>query len=564
MDRIAKFSLDDLYFMVAHIYSEQNAQRSVTSTFSHFVEVCGMLTAHSRRKRREELSFETALCKALGWFFPLLAKCRVKSIEELVFRKFPYACPYCREAPHRDLICKSVKGTAATVDHAALRSLRNANSQRRPRGLIEWQDMFAAIYPRSTEDTTRSTLGLMEELGELGEAIRIYDRHPKFFAGEVADVFSYLMGLANEYSISCQVLGKPAFDFETEFLARYPGVCLACGNKICQCPAVPEATIGRMSKELELDHREEVYFADLQVVAERGARAAEEVLSYVGGIGSVLRGLPLDRGEVNQALVLLCIALADAIDAANPTTAADLRSIALRVGVAQTPAGSRSHSFEANKSLETIRKALTMIPKDHSALATQSSTMIRDVAQMLSGHRVLVVSVSPLDQPQIGADLEVRTIVASIRRSRDRDRIGYELLVASTIDDFRQKLLEGEYTIVHFAGHGTQAGIILTNEAGDASQLTYKNLRAIVQRYPSIQCVILNSCYTLQENDEPLAPFTVGMTAELGDAAAVEFARGFYDAIGANKEIQFAIEEGRVAVTAKGMDGDLPIKVLRK
>ena len=60
--------------MTAYIYSEQNAIRPVTATLSHFVEVCGMLTIHDRKKRREGVDFTDALCKALGWYFPLLAK----------------------------------------------------------------------------------------------------------------------------------------------------------------------------------------------------------------------------------------------------------------------------------------------------------------------------------------------------------------------------------------------------------------------------------------------------------------------------------------------------------
>ena len=67
-------SLDDLYKMVAHIYREQNAIRSPSSTFSHFVEVCGMLTIHDRKKKREGATVIDALCKALGWYFPLTAR----------------------------------------------------------------------------------------------------------------------------------------------------------------------------------------------------------------------------------------------------------------------------------------------------------------------------------------------------------------------------------------------------------------------------------------------------------------------------------------------------------
>jgi NTP pyrophosphatase (non-canonical NTP hydrolase) len=295
-----QFSLDDLYHMVANIYSEQNVQRPVSATFAHFVEVCGMLTMHSRKKKREELNFENALCKALGWLFPLLAKCKVNSLEALVFRKFPYACPYCRLAPHLDAQCKTVKGTASTVDHSALEALQLKNQHRKPRTLDEWRMMFQTVYPRSPDDLARSTLGLMEELGELAEAIRVFDLYPKYFAGEVADVFSYLMGIATEYAMAREIAGQPPFEFEKEFLKRYPGYCFACGNKICICPAVPAATIGRMSKELDLADDDRIFFRDAQAAQARGHDVALRVRRYVGSSEGLLNAIPLDRGEARH------------------------------------------------------------------------------------------------------------------------------------------------------------------------------------------------------------------------------------------------------------------------
>lgn len=237
-------SLDDLYHMTAHIFSEQNADRPATATFTHFVEVCGMLSIHDRKKRREGITVTDALCKTLGWFFPLMAKFRVTSVEQLVFRKFPYACPYCRDLPHDDENCKVVKG-AITVNHPAVLKKLKENAHLRPKGLDEWQKMFAKIYPRSADRAIgRSTLGLLEELGEMAEAVRVFERHPKYFAGEAADVFSYLMGIANEHMLHLAQSEQKTFSFEDEFLQRYPGLCVQCGFKICICPAVPESTVG--------------------------------------------------------------------------------------------------------------------------------------------------------------------------------------------------------------------------------------------------------------------------------------------------------------------------------
>ena len=127
----SKLRLDDLYKMIAHIYVEQNAHRPASATFAHFVEVCGMLTVHSRNKKREGATFVDAICKALGWYFPLMAKFKVSSIEEIIFRKYPCVCPYCRLKPHEDIVCKTTRGRSKTVDHAALRSAYQANK-------VEW------------------------------------------------------------------------------------------------------------------------------------------------------------------------------------------------------------------------------------------------------------------------------------------------------------------------------------------------------------------------------------------------------------------------------------------
>jgi hypothetical protein len=68
---------------------------------------------------------------------------------------------------------------------------------KRPSGIVEWQLMFSRIYPRPrrTDDArlARSVIGLFVELGELAEAIRVFERYPKYSAWEAADVFSYLM-----------------------------------------------------------------------------------------------------------------------------------------------------------------------------------------------------------------------------------------------------------------------------------------------------------------------------------------------------------------------------------
>jgi hypothetical protein len=52
------------------------------------------------------------------------------------------------------------------------------------------------------------------------------------------------------------------------------------------------------------------------------------------------------------------------------------------------------------------------------------------------------------------------------------------------------------------------------------------------------------------------------MESSVDNAAAVEFSRGFYDAVAAGKSYDFCIQEGQIACKTKNLD--LPLKILKK
>lgn len=79
-----------------------------------------------------------------------------------------------------------------------------------------------------------------------------------------------------------------------------------------------------------------------------------------------------------------------------------------------------------------------------------------------------------------------------------------------------------------------------------------------------MKCLILSACNSLERlslADQKF--FVVGMASEVDDSAAIEFSRGFYDAIGAGKSIDYAIDEGTNCAKLKGLAQELPIKILK-
>lgn len=548
-------SLDDLYRMTAYVYSEQNAIRPIASTFSHFVEICGMLTALDRRKKKEAFDFIDALCKALGWYFPLLAKLKVRSAEELIFRKFPYACPYCRRAPHEDRVCKTVKGTESTVDHDALRRVYEANESKRPRTLDQWQLMFQAIYPRSTSDAARSTLGLFEELGELAEAVRVFERFPKYFAGEAADIFSYLMGLANEYALRLEQETGESFNLHDEFLKRFPGLCLACGHRVCACPSIPKATVGRMAKELDIGATENLFQASSESMLVDGRKAAAAVLNEIGGIPKIVARFPADRGDANAAMIVLLLKLASALEKTQSDLSERFHAAAIELGGAIAEPGTRNQDgFLATHEslLQALREAWRLAQHADNQITIEKNSLAFKLGETLGRLRILIVHASPVDEASLRVSSEVRSIREAILLAGRQEEVEVDDLPAAGVDDLRRKLLAKEYEIIHFAGHADARSIILENRDGTSAVVDLKSLAELLCRY-NVRCVVLNACKSLAELETAIAPFTIGMEESVEDESAVAFATGFYDAIVRGKEVEFAVEEGKMSAKLKNL-----------
>lgn len=561
----SKLRLDSLYKMVAHIYSEQNAHRPAAATFSHFVEVCGMLTVHSRSKKREGLTFTDAICKALGWYFPLMAKFKVSSVEEIVYRKYPFLCPYCRLRPHEDMVCKTTRGTTSTVDHPALRKAREANAAQRPVTLNEWQYMFNSIYPRSMDDARsgRSTLGLMEELGELAEAVRVFERYPKYFAGEAADVFSYLMGMANEHALLVQQTNE-TFSLEEELIKRYPGLCVQCGHVVCICPLVPEATVGRMAKELDIESVEHLFRLDHDEFSRESVEISTRVLDKVGGYSGLVEKFPFDRGDTNRALVLLCLRIADAVSGTDSATADSLRSAAIKIAAAATYAGSKRSQGQLEQLVASVRKTIDDLPLDvKSAAGASGQSLEENVGRLaIPKIKVLVVFANPRGTHNLRLSEEDRAIREAVQRGKARESIRLEIRHATTIDDLRHELLNDTYEILHFSGHGDLDALLFEDDKGKKLNAPLNAISSLVGHHPSIKCVILNACDSVAAVSTPIADVTVGMDSSVNNAAAIEFSRGFYDAVAAGKSYEFAIKEGQIACETKGLK--LPLKTLKR
>ncbi|MEO0395575.1 MAG: TIR domain-containing protein [Cyanobacteria bacterium P01_A01_bin.137] len=184
--------------------------------------------------------------------------------------------------------------------------------------------------------------------------------------------------------------------------------------------------------------------------------------------------------------------------------------------------------------------------------------------------KILILAANPNDTTRRRLGEEVRDISDGLERASRRDEFEIAQRWAVRPRDLQRAMLDEVPQIVHFSGHGAgAAGLYFEDKVGNAQLVTGAALaglfKLIGQKSP-IDCVMLNGCYS-QAQAETLVehvPYVIGMSDSMADRAAIDFAVGFYDALGAGESVEFAFESGKVAVALSGAgDEDVPVLLKR-
>ncbi|MDP9067412.1 MAG: hypothetical protein M3N53_03550 [Actinomycetota bacterium] len=273
-------SLDAWYRRVNRIYLDRNFYREPFSVFTHLSEVVGGLSLLASEKQKPDVTPESFVPKALAWWMALCGRVGVISVEELVWSKFPYVCPYCRSEPHKPAKCAETKLNSDGPDWQSVADLCKSNMRKRPTTLGGWQRMFADVYPVNATETYAQTFArFTEEMGELAEALRVLPIAPGYFVSEASDVFAWLMHLQELIYEKARVpIADRGKSLDEAFGANYPGKCKDCGNPVCTCPPILPSTLGRIAHDAPLqsasfEGRPLVPLEEAMQLFEAGARA---------------------------------------------------------------------------------------------------------------------------------------------------------------------------------------------------------------------------------------------------------------------------------------------------
>jgi hypothetical protein len=180
-----------------------------------------------------------------------------------------------------------------------------------------------------------------------------------------------------------------------------------------------------------------------------------------------------------------------------------------------------------------------------------------------SVRRILTLAANPKKTGRLRLDEEVREIDKALRRAQKRDHFELKSRWAVTPRDLQLAILEEKPEIIHFCGHGEKDGLVLEDDLGQATLVSTAALSNLFKLFAGqVQCVLLNACYSEVQAKEICQHigYVIGMNQPIGDRAAIEFAFGFYSALGSDRAYDFAYQFGCNSIDMAGIpEADIPV-----
>jgi len=179
--------------------------------------------------------------------------------------------------------------------------------------------------------------------------------------------------------------------------------------------------------------------------------------------------------------------------------------------------------------------------------------------------RILAVCAAPNDMSDLSLEVELGRITDNWS---SQPGVTVEPLVHGNLVSLRRKLLEKEYHVVHFMGHGDwddarQTGLLYMERAdGTSEPVSGERFATFLKDFKSIRMVFLNACTSGEIRAvNPFAgvasalvlggvPAVLAMQFPISDHAAIILGNAIYGRLAAGDPLDAALTEGRFAIHA--------------
>jgi roadblock/LC7 domain-containing protein len=199
--------------------------------------------------------------------------------------------------------------------------------------------------------------------------------------------------------------------------------------------------------------------------------------------------------------------------------------------------------------------------------------------------RILGIVASPRGLPALDVEREKDQLTRAVSRLSQAGRVELHWAREATWEHLQDRLLDDEWHIVHFIGHGDfdpvqETGLLaLVAEDGRTHLVeAHQFVDLLRQARPMPRLVVLNSCAGAATGQTDLFAGTAaalvraGVTAvtamqfEISDRAAIAFSRGFYTALCSERGVDDAVSSGRAAIiglSSRTLEWVTPVLYLR-
>jgi diguanylate cyclase (GGDEF)-like protein len=277
-------SLNDWNQMFYDIYYPKNFARGPYPLLIHVFEVFGGLGTSFAKAPVNVSAIREYVPKCFAWYCGLARQMQILDLQNMLWSKYPGVCAYCRQK-----VC-NCQLKHDDLDIAALFKTSSETRSQMPKTLNEWLRMFNNIYgPRNCQMQPAQLLTkVLEELGELCEAVRIAPYQPMNLMNEMADVLSWFFGIVNY--LNSTLFKTNQIDLGQSCWQTYLNRCSTCKRKPCACsesyvsrrvsePGPFSTTIGMLDPLLSIYNRQKMD-QDLTEMVNR-ARLDSDVLSVI-------------------------------------------------------------------------------------------------------------------------------------------------------------------------------------------------------------------------------------------------------------------------------------------
>jgi hypothetical protein len=185
---------------------------------------------------------------------------------------------------------------------------------------------------------------------------------------------------------------------------------------------------------------------------------------------------------------------------------------------------------------------------------------------------ILFLGANPFQHLALELEREIAEISAGLERFGQRQGFDFRAKMHVNPADLQRMLLEPGLAprFVHFAGNAVVehpdygTGVLFEDERGKPRTVGGDMLAAVLQQFPGIECVVLNTC---DSGPTALAvgqkvPYAIGMNAAIYDTSAIEFGVAFYEAIAGGKDVPFAFRYARMRLELSAWPDQAKIPVL--